>query len=75
MKKNEQNFEDSMGRLEEIAKLLEGGSVSLEDTMTLFEEANELFQICSEKLGQAEEKLYILTGKQGSFQLKLEENE
>ena len=75
MKKNEQTFDKALMRLEEISALLENGSVSLEDTMTLFEEANELFQICTNKLGQVEKKLYIMTSKQGTFQLKLEENE
>jgi exodeoxyribonuclease VII small subunit len=75
MKKNEQYFETSLLRLEEISQLIESGTISLEDTMMLFEEANELFQTCAEKLDQAEKKLHILTGKQGSFQLHLEENE
>jgi exodeoxyribonuclease VII small subunit len=75
MKKYEQPFEKALLRLEEITALLESGSASLEETMTLFEEANEVFQICTEKLAQAEKKLYIMASRQGSLQLKLEEDE
>ena len=72
--KKTMTFEHAMARLEEIADLLENGKTSLDETMAIFEEANELFHFCSERLRQAEKKLYILVKKQESFQLESEEN-
>ena len=63
------NFETAMQRLEEIAEALEGGSRSLDESLTLFEEANRLITFCFGKLDEAEQKLKILVKEQNAFKL------
>lgn len=74
MSKQAMSFEQALQRLEEIAEQLEQGNVPLEDTMSLFQEANELNTFCLEKLNTAEKKLHVLTKKDNDFELKLEEH-
>ncbi len=75
MNKKNVSFEQALERLEEIADQLELGDVALEDTMALFQEANELNQFCLQKLGKAEERLRVLSKEEDGFQLTLEESE
>ncbi len=72
MAKANLSFEQALERLEEIAEQLEQGDVALEETMSLFQEANELNRFCLEKLGKAEEKLRVLTKHSDGFQLSIE---
>ena len=72
MAKANLSFEQALERLEEIAEQLEQGDVALEETMSLFQEANELNRFCLEKLGKAEEKLRVLTKSSDGFQLSIE---
>ena len=67
-------FEAAFSRLEEIADVLESGDASLEQTIALFEEANELNKICADQLDKAESKLKILVKNKDEFELGLEEN-
>ncbi len=53
----EQNFEQSMRRLEEIVELIERGDIPLDDVMTLYEEGIVLSKQCLERLKQSEIKL------------------
>lgn len=48
------SFEEALSRLEEIVNELEDESISLEDTIKLYEEGIELSKICTETLEQAE---------------------
>ncbi|NIA29117.1 MAG: exodeoxyribonuclease VII small subunit [Actinobacteria bacterium] len=66
------SFEKAMKRLEEIASLLEDGSQTLEGSLKLFEEANELAGFCEEKLDTAEKKLKILTKNGKEFKIQEE---
>ena len=66
-------FEQAMQRLEEIAEILEDGSKSLDDTLILFEEGNQLLAFCQEKLENAENKLQILSKSNNQFKLEPEE--
>ena len=59
MKKNI-NFEEAMLSLEDIVKRLEGGSLSLDDSLKAFEEGIGLIKICNGKLDAAEQKVRIL---------------
>jgi len=68
------SFEAAFSRLEEIAELLESGDAGLEQTIALFEEANQLNKICTDQLDKAESKLKILVKDEGEFKLGLEEN-
>jgi exodeoxyribonuclease VII small subunit len=79
-KKNERNYEETVSRLEEIVGQLEEGNLSLEASLTLFEEGIGLAKYCSEKLDAAEGRLQILLGfngdepKIGPFKLNSEED-
>jgi exodeoxyribonuclease VII, small subunit len=78
-KPNERNYEEAVSRLEEIVGQLEAGNLSLEASLTLFEEGIGLAKFCSEKLDAAEGRLQILLGfngdepKIGDFKLNPEE--
>lgn len=54
------NFEKAFSRLEEILEKMNGGSLALEDSLHLYEEADKLIQFCSGKLSQAEAKIETL---------------
>lgn len=54
-------FEEALSRLEDITKKLEGGSASLADSLSLYEEAIGLVKICNERLENAEAKIRILS--------------
>jgi len=61
-------FETSLKKLEEIVKRLEGGSLSLEDSLKAFEEGVKHSAFCSGKLEEAEQRIEILLKqKDGSF--------
>lgn len=65
------NFEESMQKLEEIAKELESGDLDLEASMSKFEEGMKLSKKCNEILENAEKKITILLQKDGEL---VEEN-
>ncbi len=48
------NFETSIQRLEEIVRQMEQGSVSLEESLKLFEEGTALAAACTKQLDEAE---------------------
>ncbi len=58
-----QTFEEAMERLDEIANILQQGESSLDETLELFEEGNQLVSFCEQKLKKAESKLEILSGQ------------
>ena len=53
-------FEDALLMLEEAVRLLESGSLSLDESIEKYEEAIKYVKICSEKLEKAEQKVKIL---------------
>jgi exodeoxyribonuclease VII small subunit len=55
-----QQFETSYKRLEEILEIIQSGKVPLEETLKLYEEADQLIQWCSTTLNDAEKKIEIL---------------
>lgn len=57
MKDEKPDFEASMRRLEQIVQQLEGGQVSLEKAMQLFEEGLLLGQSCRELLDAAQARV------------------
>jgi exodeoxyribonuclease VII small subunit len=69
----ENSFEKAFERLEEILESMNENKVSLDDSLKLFEEANNLMQICSKKLTDAEQKIEILL-KNREKNLDLNEN-
>jgi exodeoxyribonuclease VII small subunit len=62
-KDSEINFENSFARLEEILEKLNSGSVSLDDSLKLYEEADKLISTCGKKLTDAERKVETLIKK------------
>lgn len=56
----EQTFEEAMKRLEEIVRGLEGGELSLENSLEIFEEGMKLVSFCSNKLEEVEKKVTML---------------
>ena len=69
-KEQTESFEASLKRLEEIVDSLEGGTVSIDDAMTMYEEGIQLSKSCLEKLSQTEVKLKRLSKDvQGNFEL------
>ncbi|MEK7395915.1 MAG: exodeoxyribonuclease VII small subunit, partial [Candidatus Poribacteria bacterium] len=57
---DEIKFEDAMTRLEEIVEELESGELSLEESLSAFEEGIKLSKICAKLLNEAERKVEIL---------------
>ena len=63
------SFEADLTRLEEIVKQLEDGSVSLEESLKLFQEGTALAASCGKLLDEAELEIVKLTkGPDGSIQ-------
>ena len=58
--KKELTFEDALNKLEDTVKKLEGGNMSLDDSLASFEEAVALVKICNQKLEKAERRVRIL---------------
>ncbi|HSR50165.1 MAG TPA: exodeoxyribonuclease VII small subunit [Acidobacteriota bacterium] len=72
-------FEEALGRLEEIVDELEKGEASLEQSLKLFEEGIQISHFCGEKLDEAERKVEVLLRKGGKdveepFQVSEEED-
>ncbi|MBE6638427.1 MAG: exodeoxyribonuclease VII small subunit [Ruminococcaceae bacterium] len=62
---NNLNFEAALVRLEEITRVLESGSVSLDDSLKLFEEGVGLVRFCNEKLENAKLKVLKVNTSEG----------
>jgi exodeoxyribonuclease VII small subunit len=56
------SFEKKIGRLEEIVQKMEGGELSLDDSLKLFEEGVKLSRECNTELSEAEQKVKLLVG-------------
>ena len=57
---SEEKFEESMQRLEKIIQNMEGGELSLEESLKDFGEGMKLVKLCSKRLEEAEKKVSIL---------------
>lgn len=65
----EMTFESAMSRLEEIVNKLEGGKVTLDESLKLYEEGISLVRLCSDRLDKAEQKIKIVkTDPDGNYQ-------
>ena len=54
-------FEDAMMELENKVKKLESGSLTLDESITAFEEAVKLIRVCNKQLENAERRVRMLT--------------
>lgn len=74
-KKNPQNdqeneeltFEDALTKLETHVRTLEQGELTLDQSLSIFEEGMKLAKFCTEKLDEAERKIEILIEKDGQL--------
>lgn len=64
------SFESAFMRLEEILERMNSNSISLDDSLKLFKEADSLISICSKKLNSAEREVEMLIkNRQGDIAL------
>ena len=54
-------FEEAISMLGDAVRLLEGGTLSLDESIDKYEEALKYVKICNETLEKAEQKVKILT--------------
>ena len=60
-------FETAIGRLEEIVRSLESGSVPLDQSLSLYEEGVALVRLCNNRLDHAQQRVKILSvGEDGT---------
>ena len=64
-------FEEQLVRLDKIVQELEKGEVSLEKSLTLFEEGMKLSSACRKELEEAEGKVEILLKQNGKLQAEV----
>ena len=68
--KGKKKFEDSVEELERVVEQLESGELSLEDSLTAFENGVRLVKLCNQKLTEVERKIELLVkDKDGKLQL------
>ena len=63
---SERSYEEALKRLEEIVERLEGGDLTLEESLSLFEEGIGLAKFCNGKLDAAEGRVEMLLGFEGT---------
>ena len=61
-------FEEAMQELENIANELENGNLSLEESVSKFEEGMNISKKCNEIIENAEKKITILLQKDGKLE-------
>lgn len=59
----EVTFESAFARLEIILERMNSGTISLDESLKLYEEADSLITICSKRLNAAERKIEMLITK------------
>lgn len=63
-------FEQSIAELEEIVSKLEGGNVTLDESLTLFEKGIKMSKNCQKMLDSAEKKVSILMANEDGEMVK-----
>ncbi len=69
-KKKSSNFEKDLKELEDLVEKMEGGDLSLEDSLVHFERGIALTRACQKALSEAEQKIQILLAEDGSQKLQ-----
>lgn len=75
MTENKQTFEEAYSRLEQILEKMNSASVSLDESIKLYEEADKLVQLCQGRLAQAEQKIEILIKNRDGSLVQASNNE
>lgn len=65
MHEPDMTFEEAIKALEDVVRQLEDGTVTLDQSLKLFEKGVELARICRAKLDQYEAKIEILLERNG----------
>lgn len=65
--KEDINFEDAMKELEKIVEELEKGNLSLDESVSKFEDGMKLSKKCSDLLDTAEKKITMLINDNGTI--------
>ncbi|MEC7839429.1 MAG: exodeoxyribonuclease VII small subunit [Chlamydiota bacterium] len=69
------SFEKAFTRLEEILEKLNSGSVTLDESLTLYEEADKLITKCGLKLSAAEKSVEkLIKQRNGALSMDAENN-
>lgn len=68
MGENEMNFEDSIKELENIANELEKGNLTLDESVSKFEQGMKLSKKCNDFLDSAEKKITMLINNNGEIE-------
>ena len=67
----DKKFEAALEELEQIVERLESGELSLEDSLSAFENGVGLVRFCNQKLNDVEKKIEMLVrDKEGKLELK-----
>lgn len=66
-KKASLDFEQSLADLQTLVERLENGELSLEDSLSAFENGIRLTRECQSALAQAEQKVQVLLEKDGEL--------
>lgn len=69
------SFEAGFHRLEEILEKMNSNTISLDESLKLFEEADKLINSCSKRLNEAEKKVEILIKNRSNGDLVLDEDQ
>jgi exodeoxyribonuclease VII small subunit len=65
-----EKFEDTLKKLEELLRKMEGGDMALEESLKAFEEGIRLSRLCTERLDEAERRVEILLKEDGKLAIK-----
>lgn len=74
MTEQKKSFEEAYARLEQILEKMNSNTVSLDESIKLYEEADKLIVLCQGRLAEAEQKVEILLkNRDGSLALNEKE--
>ena len=62
-----EKFEEALEKLEEIVRRMEGGEMTLEESLRAFEEGIKLSRLCAKKLDEADRRVELLLREGGDL--------
>ena len=67
----EMNFEEAMQKLGTLSNQIEKGELSLDDAMTVYQQALELVKVCNARLAAAEQQVKLIVEQEdGAVEIK-----
>ena len=64
----QRSFEDALAELERVVRDLEDGQLGLDEALSQYEQGVALIKQCHGQLGQAEQRILLLTGAESDGQ-------